>query len=357
MKKIIILLIYLQGLTGNLFSQIITSPGNNSPLAVKVTDFTGTEDETDGGLLSYYDLGGHLFAGQYPINNPFNTGDTGIIYLYRVNNTTIIPIDTLQFSNLGYFFFSHVLEGKYILKARLTKNSIHYKDYFPTYLTSNMRWNSSNLLEITDRSVFEANIHLLPTFDTLTGPASIKGYVVQATSGQELKILSNTEVILFNDKMAPLDFCISDNAGIFSFPDLPYGTYNLMAESTGKFPAFLKITLDQNHTDFDSVLVEALSQNPATVEESRNPSGADISPVFPNPAKENISMVIRTTEPENLNFAIYSLNGQKIISDNYLITGIRSFNISIGSLQSGIYFLMVTTPGGQLKALQKFVKF
>jgi hypothetical protein len=93
------------------------------------------------------------------------------------------------------------------------------------------------------------------------------------------------------------------------------------------------------------------------VEELKNPSGTDISPVFPNPANENINMVIRTPEPENLNFAIYSLNGQKIISDNYLISGIRSLNISIGSLQSGIYLLMVTTHGGQLKAAQKFVKF
>jgi hypothetical protein len=130
MKQIIILIIFLQGLTGNLISQIIKSPGNNSPFSVKVNDCTETEEESVRGVLSYYDLGGHLFAGQYPINNPFNTGDTGIIYLYRVINNTIIPTDTLQFSNLGYFFFSHVLEGKYILKARLTKNSIHYKDYY-----------------------------------------------------------------------------------------------------------------------------------------------------------------------------------------------------------------------------------
>ena len=357
MRNIIILLISLQGLTGNLFSQTITSPRNNSPLSVKVTEFIGTADDAESDLLSNYDLGGHLFAGQYPINNPFNTGDTGIIFLYKVEDSKLIPVDTTQFSNLGYFMFSKLVEGKYILKARLTKNSNHFKDYFPTYFTSNMRWGSSNILELTDKSIFEANIHLLPTVDTLAGPASIKGFVVQATSEQGVQTMSNAEVLLFNDKMVPLTFSFSDNSGIFSFPGLPYGTYNLMAESAGKFPAFLKITLDQNHTNFDSVLLEALTHNPATVEELGNPLRTEIGPVFPNPAKDNINIMVRTTEPENLNLAIFSLNGQKILSIDYLITGIKPLNIPVGSLSNGIYFLMVRTHEGQWREVQKFVKF
>jgi hypothetical protein len=356
MRKVILFFISLQLFTGNLFSQNLANVGNNSPFTSKVTDCKGTRDGSEDESLLYYDLGGHLFAGQYPINNPFTTGDTGIIYLYRVNNNTIIPTDTTQFADLGYYIFSHVLEGKYILKARLTKNSTHYNDYFPTYFSSNLRWNSSNFLDLTDKSNFEANIYLQPTIDSLAGPASIKGYVVQASGEQGLKVMSNTEVILFNDKMDPLNFCISNNAGIFFFPDLPYGTYNLMAESTGKFASLLKITLDQNHTDFDSVLLEALSHNPATVEEHRNPSGTEISPAFPNPAKDEISLVIRTTEPENLNLAIFSLNGQKLISGDYMVTGIRSLSLSIGSLANGIYFLMVHTREGQWKEVQKFVK-
>jgi len=261
-----------------------------------------------------------------------------------------------MFSDLGYFVFSKIKEGKYILKARLTERSTHYKDYYPTYFTNSLRWNSSNLQEIIDRNIFEANIYLLPTVDSISGPASIKGYVVQATSGQEFLTMSNTEVILFNDKMNPISYCFSDISGLFSFTNLPYGTYNLMAESTGRFPAFLKITLDQNHTAFDSVLLEALSHNPATVEEFRRPFGTEISPVFPNPSKDNINLVIRTTEPENLNFGIFSLNGQKIISCDYLVTGIRSLSISIGSLSNGIYFLMVRTREGQWTEVQKFVK-
>lgn len=356
MRKIIVLLIFLQGLAVFLFSQNITGTGYNSPFSVNTTDCIRAAAEERSDSLLRYDLGGHLFAGQYPINNPFNTGDTGIVYLYRVYNNSIIPTDTIRFSNLGYFVFVQILEGKYILKARLTQNSVHYKDYFPTYLTSSLKWNSSNFVELTDRNIFEANIHLVPTVDNLTGDASIKGYVVQVSIGQGLKIMSDAEVILFNDNMDPLTFCFSDSTGLFYFPDLAYGTYNLMAESAGRFPTFLRITLDQNHTSLDSVLLEALTQNPAAVEELGNPIRTEICPVFPNPAKDYINMVIRTSEPENLNVAIFSPYGQKIISGDYLITGVMSLKISVGLLSEGVYFLMVRTPGGQWKEVQKFVK-
>ena len=68
MKYLILLLFFLQSFTGNMFSQ-----------------------------NSNYSLGGHLFAGEYPINNPVSTGDTGIVFLYQLNNNSIIPVDTTQF--------------------------------------------------------------------------------------------------------------------------------------------------------------------------------------------------------------------------------------------------------------------
>jgi Secretion system C-terminal sorting domain len=356
MRKIIILFIFLQGLAGNLFSQTITNSRNNSSFPVNVANCTGTTHKTESEVSFFYSLGGHLFAGDYPINNPVSTGDTGIIFLYRLNNNIIIPTDTLQFSNLGYFVFFQLLEGEYILKASLTSNSTNYKNYFPTYFTSTLRWNSSNHLELIDSSYFEANIRLLPTVTTLLGTSSIKGYVVQSSSEQGFQKVKNAEVLLFNDKMDPLTFCFSDNTGRFSFSNLAFGTYHLMVESVGRFPALLSITLDQNHTAFDSLQLELLTHYPSTVEELGNHPGTIVSNVFPNPAENNINIVLRTTEPENLNFAIYSLNGKKVISDDYLITGVRSLNIPLGSLSKGIYFLMVSTPNGRWTEVQKFFK-
>ena len=46
------------------------------------------------GTAHYLNLGGHLFAGAYPINNPVNTGDTGVVFLYRISNNHVVPVDT-----------------------------------------------------------------------------------------------------------------------------------------------------------------------------------------------------------------------------------------------------------------------
>jgi hypothetical protein len=327
MKYLILLLFVFQSFTGNIFSQD-----------------------------SYYSLGGHLFAGEYPINNPVSTGDTGIVFLYQLNNNIIIPVDSTQFSNLGYFVFLDLPEGEYILKAGLTKNSTHYNNFFPTYYKSSLRWNSSNSLNLTDSSMFEANIRLLPTYYTLLGNASIKGCVVQSSDEDGYKKIANTEVLLLDDKLDPLNFCLSDDKGNFSFSNLPYGTYHLSIESTGMFSALIKITLNQDHSDFDNLVLEVLSHQPATIEESGQTSGMYISQVFPNPAKDFIGSVVKTKEPSNLDIGIYSLTGIKIISFNLQAGGTRSFKIPVGSLAKGTYILMIRSSDNHLTQVQKFVK-
>jgi hypothetical protein len=355
MKKITLLFVFLLWVSGSLFSQQLVVSGIKAPLSVDATGGT-VQDGPGAADEATFSIGGHLFAGQYPINNPVNTGDTGIIYLYSIENNIVRPVDTTTFADLGYYLFPKVARGTYFLKARLTRGSTHFKDYFPTYYSSDARWVNATALEVNDQNIFEANINLLPTTQTLTGPASIKGFVVQATSEQGVEVMDNTEVLLFNEKMDPITYYISDNAGMFLFNNLPYGTYNLIAESTGKYPSLLRITVDQNHLDYDSVLVEALTHNPSTIEDLGNACLPDLGPVFPNPATDNINIVIRTVEPEILKVAIYSLLSGKVFSLDYPVTGIRSVGIPISTLPAGTYLLMVSKSEGHWRQVQKFVK-
>jgi hypothetical protein len=327
MRNILLLFILFQSFTGNLFSQ--------NP---------------------HYSLGGHLFAGEYPINNPVSTGDTGIVILYQMKNSVMIPVDTTQFSNLGYFVFLDVPEGEYFLKAGLTKKSAHYISYFPTYYSSNLTWNSSNSVKLTDGSIYEANIRLLPTNRSLSGTASVKGVVVQSYDEDAYRKLQGTEVLLFNEKLEPLTFCITDNNGAFSFSDLPFGTYYLSVELTGMFSTAQKITLDQGNPGIDNLVMEVMSYHPANIEESQLLPGVSISNAFPNPAEDHIKMIVRTTEPENFEIGIYSLTGIKILSFSHHFFGIRSLEIPLGSLSKGTYILRIHASGNHLTKVQKFVK-
>jgi hypothetical protein len=327
MRKIILLCIFLQLLTGKLFSQ-----------------------------EQYFSLGGHLFAGEYPINNPVSTGDTGIVYLYQLSNKSIIPADTVQFSNLGYFVFLNVPEGEYLLKAGLTKNSKHYFDFFPTYFHSDLRWNFSNSVTLKDSSMFEANIRLIPTQTILLGTASIRGYVVQSADEDGFKKIRDTEVLLLDENLDPVTFCLSDANGSFIFSGLPFGTYHLLVESTGMFSVLQKITLDKDHSDYENIVLEVLAHQPAGIKETLESPGTTISQVFPNPAEEYIRSVIRTLEPMDVEVVIYSITGIKIISYNYQVTGIRSLQIPVGELAKGTYLLMIRSSGTPFYKVQKFVK-
>ena len=349
MKKFILIFILLCSVinSGILFAGIL--PSHGKPVQDAINNIN---DSTN-----YINIGGHLFAGAYPINNPVSTGDTGIVYLYRLINNYLIPIDTTEVTTFGYFTFSQILPGEYVLKANLSPNSTRYKDFFPTYYTSSLKWNLCDHLKVKDTSAYEVNINLVQTVDSLSGPASMIGFVVQSTKDMGFKKLANAEIILFDVNMFPLIYTFSDINGNFSFLDLPFGTYNLMAESAGKFPALLKVTLDENHPVFDSLVLEVLSHAPMNIVTlNRNPRIESI-PVFPNPTRGNINLVLRSGEPENLIIEIYSMTGQKVYLNNCQINGIKSVSVPLDLFSDGYYFLMLRSEDGQWSQTQRFLKF
>lgn len=342
----ILLSLFLLGLPG-MFSVNATTVNNTF-----YCDTSGHQTET----AHHYNIGGHLFAGEYPINNPMNTGDTGIVFLYRIINNYIIPIDTSRVTTLGYFTFIQALEGEYLIKAELTKKSTHSKKFFPTYLINSLKWNLSDRLSLIDSNKFETNIHLVASNDSLSGPASMNGFVMQSLKDPGSGKLTNAEIVLFNESMDPQTFSFSDNTGNFSFSNLPYGIYFLMVEATGRYSAMMKIILDENHPSLDSIKLEVFNHAPASIQELFDQPAIKISPIFPNPAKEVITFAINSVKPETLELKIFSMEQRQLLSTIYLSNGVNSFTLPIGNLPKGTYFLVIQTDDKSWKATKLFVK-
>lgn len=113
-------------------------------------------------VTNYYELGGHAFAGLFPINNPVSTGDTGIAYLYQISNFMTALQQTCVFSHLGYFTFPHVAEGIYIIEVALKSTSVHYQNYLPTYYPDVLQRENAQQIHISDSNQYNADIHLHP---------------------------------------------------------------------------------------------------------------------------------------------------------------------------------------------------
>jgi hypothetical protein len=303
-----------------------------------------------------FNIGGHLFAGTNPINNPESTGDTGFVYLYRIVNNYVIPIDTTIVTTFGYYTFSNVLQGEYILKAGLTYGSSRYKAFFPTYFFNSLKWSTSEHLLLTDSNKFELNIHLEETVDTLSGPASMSGFVMQTLKDPGYQKVDNTEIILLDGNKSPLIFSYSDKNGNFAINNLPYGTYYLFVESTGKFPNLLRVILDANHPTFDSLMLEVLSHAPTSIQEIIDPTMIEAVSAFPNPTNEQFNIVLRSNEPQSISLELFTLNGQRVYKTSFEVNGFKSISVPTHQLSNGYYSIVLRSQDGKWTQLQKILK-
>ena len=309
---------------------------------------------------NYYNLGGFTFAGDYPINNPVSTADTGIAYLYRVfNNTDIVAIDTNIFYTLGYFWFTEKMEGDYLIKISLTPNSAHFNEYIPTYFIDGMMWENTNTLSLYDSSYFAVDVHLLQANGTNQGNGKIGGNVIWYDDSliNPVVPIPDVEILLLDNENNPLTFNFSENDGYFEFNYLAFGTYKLYAEFTGKYTLPVTVTITDSHPIINDIILEVCDHEITGIEDIFYEPDIIISNVFPNPATNNLNIEINLKNSQNLSLNISNLLGQIIYFENFnLSQGNHIIKMSVRSLQKGIYLLSVSNSDNLISVTKKIVK-
>ncbi len=305
----------------------------------------------------YYNLGGHLFAGEYPINNPVSTGDTGVAYLYRKNGSRLIPYDTTRFTNLGYYAFPKILNGSYILRATLTPGSAHYSNFFPVYFPQEMKWPEASLLNLFDSSSFASHVHLIPITEPLSGSGSIKGKVINAGSSGNLPGISLAEVILYDAQLNPLQFTFSSKSGQFELNNLPFGAYFLYVESPGRYSRLTAIWLDLSTPVADSVQLEVFEYDVTGIPYDVS-SFVVAGDIFPNPATTEVNLILHVLGNATLNFEIRALTGQIAGSGQVAChSGLNSLTVPITSITRGMYLFTIYSTDGSRVLTKKLIKY
>lgn len=299
----------------------------------------------------YYNLGGLVFAGLFPINNPEPTGDTGVAYLYRVQNSKIIPQDTLTFTYLGYYAFLRLLEGQYLVKLGLKQGSAHYHEYIPAYTGSKLNWQDATTVTLSGGNSFSNDVHLVGT-DLLTGEGRIAGYITQREDGPLIK---KAEVILFNTNMEPVFFTYSDEYGKFEFPELEFGKYFLNPEITGMYSRMTEVSINEETPVMEGVVLEVSSLDFTGIPIN---SGNDFSlQVYPNPCSEELNLNFSSHVRKDLFVEITSLTGNRIYFSDYSFSGGNaSLSVSLQGLEPGLYFLTVRSEDGKNFITRKIIR-
>ncbi len=290
----------------------------------------------------YYNLGGHLFAGLHPINNPVSSGDTGIAYLYRKTSEALIPIGVIPFTYLGYYAFPGLLSGEFIVKGALTPGSKNFDKYFPAWYPNALTWVQSTKVSLSDSHHFATDIAMAPVGQMMSGDAAIRGSVVIGEPAFSQEPVSDATVLLYDGQMIPLDFTTTGDDGAYSFPELPFGAYYLYVDSPGRFSRYTAVWLDQTTPMADPVVLGLFDHDVTGV----HPAEAGSGPVRvgPNPAGEAIYLYFPAKISGRLLISIYDLVGNRVLFKSEEYVDEPSVVLSLENLENGLYLLGLGMP-------------
>lgn len=329
-------------------------------LTVKdLNNLTGCSDQTCQEIvtLDYFSLGGLVYAGEYPLNNPVAAGDTGIASLYRIVNEQVVFVEDNYFQDYGYYWFGYLFPGDYLIKIGLTEGSTHYHDYFTTYYGDDISWTKADLLTISTVSYYEAEIHLLPVQDLTVGVGNIKGYV-KFDQGNEFSMppISQTTVILSDANHTPLLFTRPNPTGYFEFAGIPYGTYFLNADATGKPSTTVTFTLTESSPDVEGINLTIFGSNVNSIGEELE-RGITFIRIYPNPVIEDLQVRAFSPASVNVDISVIDVTGRSYYSHHEkLETGFNQVLIPAASLPAGVYLLVMQPEGSALPISGKFIK-
>lgn len=338
--------------------------GGSYEISLTVTKYnTWGEDCTDTKTVqmetpAYFHIGGFVYTGHFPINNPEPTGDTALVYLYRYhNNNSIVSIDTSLVVENGYFHALFLLEDNYMVKYRLTEGSANASAYFPTYFGDKMRWQSAPVLSLADSSHYHVDVHLAEVPETEAGTGLIAGSVLHHSATDENTIpAKDSEILIYNSQGQAIGYVHSGKDGTFSFEALPLGTYSLIAESTGLFTDPVSVTLTETNPSVLDVRLDIYTSEVYSVGEEISASGNGIR-IYPNPAINTLNVVANKQTIGPLYYEIFDFSGRLLNSGSFgTMQNAGNMTINFSPFGRGIYFLRVYSADGHFTETQKIVK-
>lgn len=305
-------------------------------------------------ILPQYNVGGLLFAGTYPINNPLPTGDTAFAYLYRFEPAGLVPVDTIFFDTLGYFWFMGVPEGKYFLKTGLIESSARIAQFLPAYHGNCLLWTDADTLFV-DQNVYNVNIYMVNGKPIALGEGHIQGTLVMEQGTGGTIPLEKGQVVLADAAGIPYYCVYSGPSGEFVFNQVPQGQYQIFSEYTARFSQKVDLLLDENTPSADSLEIKVYASI-SGIDDLLEPNAGNVN-IFPNPVSRVMKVQISLRQPELIEVRIFSHMGQLVRNAGWqLPAGKFQQEINLADLQPAIYLITIQDSHSRWQIIKKFVK-
>ncbi len=310
-------------------------------VSLVVTSSSGTCSDSSIKTIStpdYYNFGGQVFLDNFPINiEPGDSSNIATAYLYRSMNNRWILMEQKDFWELGYYWFLHKLEGKYIIRIDLKNNSEDFGHYAPSYYVNALNWSKANILILNDSS-YQESIWLTPLKVLDPGAGSISGYLKEVS--RDSLNLNRVLIQLFDHNDEIVKYTYTDETGSFYFDQLPAGNYFIVPELAGYCYMNEGVTITESNPnifDLETVIydcqptgINSLSTKSLTFK------------IFPIPATDHINIKNENGTLSDVQIEIFNSTGQRTINKNIQHQNKNStVTINTSILSNGIYLLRI----------------
>ena len=309
--------------------------------------------------LEYYNFGGQVFIGDYPINiDSTDNSNIAIVYLYRKINNSWEFMDRMDFWKYGYYWFAEKPVGEYLIRTELKENSLDYLNYAPSYHLDALNWNNAKVFTLEDDQQFDINIsfHKLATY--FSGIGSISGKVIGGPSCDTLQNIDTDHVLiqLFNSIGELITYTYSDGDGRYEFNGLGMGNYNIKPEYTSRHTEDINITISDTEPNISGIETIVYCSHILNVSEISNEKHFLVSLPYPNPANDFVKLQINSRKNSPCSISIYDLNGNIVNNRKVKITeGNQIISTNISRLPSGLYSMKISINNSNFQEIYKII--
>lgn len=308
---------------------------------------------------NYFDFGGTVFLGNSPMNNV--NGDTTIVdvamaYLYRRYDDLLIPTDTTIFHQYGYYYFTDVREGEYLIKIELLESSEHFGQFLPAYHLNSRNWTSAQQLQLFEENTYAVNVHMDPLDGLINGPGSISGQI--EFTGSDIATneqLQGVEIYIMDESLTPVAYHKTDDIGSFNFTNIALGTYYLHAESAGFYTVTEMVELTETNNSVLGVNLQLHTQILSAPE--LDLAEFEIRNVYPNPAHNKLNIAIVSEHNDAFEIMISDITGKIFYTESkQIFAGEQLIKLDASRLPKGFYLLNLKSEETRKQFVKKFIK-
>ncbi|HYG17011.1 MAG TPA: T9SS type A sorting domain-containing protein, partial [Bacteroidia bacterium] len=293
-----------------------------------------------------YVIGGRVYSAD--TLHQFDTATVKVWLIRRdtvAGDTLLTAVDSMLTVCCGFYYFTGVPAGVYLVKAAMESSSPYYTDYLPTYYFNASQWRNAGVIT-TPGSFNYANINMIAGINS-GGPGFIGGLVSQGANkfGDPIE---KVQVTLYTSAGVPVAYTYTNANGEYSFSNLAYGSYKVVVEIPGKPSEEYLVTLDANN---ESSSANNFEVNTKDIRKSgttsvRKVAAAQLA-MYPNPASSSVTILFEGAASETVTVSITDISGKTVVSKAVeTISGRNEINVDVSGLQTGFYLVSLHSASG-----------